>query len=189
MIAELAGEATAFARSELASKSTPQGLAIQEANTLANDTVLDCKPYGLVREATNPFVMAIHRRGEHVEFEYEEFNLQRTVYMDGRDHPSNLEPSPLGHSIGRMDGDALIVETVGAEEELYFSFQAGGGHSDEATVTERYEVFDEPKRLVLELAVTDPVTLNEPHVIEKFWLSTPGVELVEDSCADRPGVF
>ena len=59
-IQELVGEAIGFARAELASKSTPEGLALQEANTLANDTVLDCKPYGLVRLATNPITMAIH---------------------------------------------------------------------------------------------------------------------------------
>jgi hypothetical protein len=43
----------------------------------------------------------------------------RTVYMDGRPHPANLSPSSRGHSIGRWEGDTLVVDTVGFNEKVW----------------------------------------------------------------------
>ena len=43
----------------------------------------------------------------------------RTIYLDGRPHPPNLSPSYRGHSIGRWEGDALIVDTVGFNEKVW----------------------------------------------------------------------
>jgi hypothetical protein len=178
-----------FMRDELAKKSTPEGLAIQAANTEASDPNFRCVPYGLVRAAVNPLPIEIHREGEHFTIAYEEWNQSRTVFMDGRGHPADLAPTRLGHSVGRYDGDALVVETKGIEPGLYFDFQSGGGHSAQATVVERYTIGDDPRRLELDMTITDPVTLLEPHVIHKTWLSTPEIQLVEDRCGDVPGKF
>jgi hypothetical protein len=176
-----------FMRRELAEKSTPEGLALQEAGTPANDPTLLCKPYGLVRAAVNPLPMEIRREGQHLVFDYEEWNQSRTIYMDGREHPADLEPTRLGYSVGHFEGDELVIESTGIEGDIYYSFQSGGAHSDEATVVERYRLEEDPRRLVLELTVTDPVTLTAPHVLEKIWLPTPDLEMVEDSCRDVPG--
>jgi hypothetical protein len=43
----------------------------------------------------------------------------RTVFMDGRTHPANLSPSSRGHSIGRWEGDTLVVDTVGFNEKVW----------------------------------------------------------------------
>ena len=142
-----------------------------------------------MRAAVNPLPIEIRADGETLLIRYEEWNQSRTVYLDGRTHPANLAPSRLGHSVGRYEGDALIVETTGLEPGLYYDFQSGGGHSAEAKFVERYVIADNPRRLELEMTVTDPVTLLEPHVIHKTWLSTPEVELVEDRCGDVPGKF
>jgi hypothetical protein len=50
-------------------------------------------------------------------------------------------------------------------------------------------VLDDPRRLELELTVEDPVTFTEPYVVTKTWLSTPEVELLQDSCGDLPGIY
>jgi hypothetical protein len=183
----LRGENTAFMRQELAAKLTPEGLALQNKNTPANDPTILCAPYGLVREAINPLPIHIHQEGGNLVIDYEEWTQTRTIYMDGRGHPADLESTPLGHSIGRYEGGALVVETVGISPDIYYSFQSGGGYSDQASVVERYTIAQNPKRLLLEMAVTDPVTLREPQVFIKTWLWTPEVELVEDSCEDVPG--
>jgi len=188
-VTELWGMATAFMREELAKKSTPEGLAIQTANTPETDPNFRCVPYGLVRAAVNPLPIEIQEDGEHLKIVYEEWNQSRTISMDGRDHPANLTPSRLGHSVGRYEGDALVIETKGIEANLYYDFQSGGGHSAEAAVVEHYVIAEDPRRLELEMAVIDPVTLLEPHVIHKTWLSTPEIQLVEDRCGDVPGKF
>ena len=184
---ELRGENVGFMRQELAAKLTPAGLALQNRNTPANDPTILCAPYGLVREAVNPLPIHIHQEGQNLVIDYEEWTETRTIYMDGRGHPAGLEPTPLGHSIGRYEGDALVVDTVGISPDIYYSFQSGGGYSDQTSVVERYTIAENPKRLLLQMAVTDPVTLREPQLFVKTWLWTPDVELVQDSCEDVPG--
>jgi hypothetical protein len=188
-VQQLWGMTTAFMREELAKRSTPEGLAIQAANDSANDPNFRCVPYGLVRAAVNPLPIEIRRDGENLMIVYEEWNQSRTIYMDGRTFPADLAPTRLGYSVGRYDGDTLVIETKGVEANLYYDFQSGGGHSAEASVVERYAIADNPRRLELEMTVTDPVTLLEPHVIHKTWLFTPEVQLVEDRCGDVPGKF
>jgi hypothetical protein len=183
------GMATTFMREELAKKSTPEGLAIQTANTEATDPNFRCVPYGLVRAAVNPLPIEIRADGANLVIAYEEWNQSRTIYMDGRAFPENLTPTRLGYSVGRYDGNALVVETKGIEPNLYYDFQSGGGHSAQASVVERYTIADNPRRLELDMTITDPVTLLEPHVIHKTWLSTPDITLVEDRCGDVPGKF
>jgi hypothetical protein len=178
-----------FMRDELAKKSTPEGLAIQAANTEASDPNFRCVPYGLVRAAVNPLPIEIRKDGDNITVVYEEWNQSRTIFMDGREHPADLAPTRLGHSVGRYDGDALVVETKGIEANLYFDFQSGGGHSAQAVVVERYTIADDPRRLELDMTITDPVTLLEPHLIHKTWLATPEIQLVEDRCGDVPGKF
>jgi hypothetical protein len=182
------GMTTAFMREELAKKSTPAGLAIQAANS-PTDPNFRCVPYGLVRAAVNPLPIEIREEGGNLTIVYEEWNQSRTIFMDGRAHPEDLAPSRLGHSIGRYEGETLVVDSTGIEANLYYDFQSGGGHSAEATVVERYVIADDPRRLELEMTITDPVTLLEPHVIHKTWVATPEIELVEDRCGDVPGKF
>lgn len=188
-VQELWGMTTAFMRQELAKKSTPEGLALQSANTEASDPNFRCEPYGLVRAAVNPLPIEIRQDGEHLTIAYEEWNQSRTIYMDGRAIPASVTPTRLGYSVGRYDGDALVIETKGVEPGLYFDFQSGGGHSAEASFVERYLIADDPRRLELTMTVTDPRTLLEPVVIAKTWLATPDVQLVEDRCGDVPGKF
>jgi hypothetical protein len=184
---ELNEDTRMFMRQELAAKLTPDGRARQEAATAANDPTLLCHPYGLVREAVNPLPILIRKEGQNLVIDYEEWTQSRTIYLDGRDHPDDLEPTPLGHSIGHYEAGALVVDTVAVSEDIYYSFQSGGGYSDQTTVTERYTIHEDPRRLVVEMTVADPVTLREPHVLRKTWLWTPDVALVQDSCEDVPG--
>ncbi len=187
-VEQLQGKAYASMRTELAQKSTPAGVALQSKSQPDNDPTLHCQPYSLVREAVDPLPIMISAEGRNLVIRYEEWNEQRTIHMDGAPPPAGLEPTPLGYSVGRYDGDALVIDTTALTPDIYFSFLSGGGYSGSATVHERYTIHDAPKRLVLEITVEDPVTLKEPFVLQKTWLSTPNVRLVEDRCKDVPGV-
>lgn len=188
-VRELWNETTGFAHRELREKSTPAGVALQDAGVPEDDLTRMCEPYGLARQAINPLPVEIRRDGDRLTFRYEEWNQSRTVFIDGRSLPASPESSRLGYSVGRLDGDTLVVETAGLDANIYFGFQSGGGHSEQARIVERYTIADNPRRLELEMTITDPVTLTEPLVMGKTWLYTPDVELVEDSCRDVPGQF
>ena len=183
---ELTGQLRPFMREQLAAILTPAGLAVQNAGTAANDPTLNCHPYGFAREATNPLPLMIRREGDHLVIQYEEWNLSRTVHMDGRGHPKTRTATPLGHSIGRYEGEALVIDTVGIAPDIFYSFLSGGGYGDQARGTERYTIADNPRRLNLKLTIQDPVMLREPYVMAKTWLYTPDLQLVIDSCEDIP---
>ena len=183
----LAGEAGAAWEAEFAATLTPLGRQVREANKPEDDPkFLNCQPYGFVREVTNPLPMRITRDGEHLLVRYEEWSLLRPIYLDGRPHPTHRTPSLLGHSVGRIESGALIVETTRVTPDL-ISDALLAGHSGELTAVERYVVRDNPRRLELTLTLTDPATFTKPLVITKTWLYTPDVELVQDTCGQQPG--
>jgi hypothetical protein len=191
-LGELTGETHTFITEYLKARSTPQGLALMDGNSEANDTNLDCHPYDFVRSATNPLPFEIIRDAATLTLNYEEWNRRRTVYLDGRAFPETLEPSSLGYSIGRIENDVLIIETRGLVASTYppITINAAGGHSDQLKAVERYTVTpgDTPI-LTLELTLDDPGTLTEPYVYFKRWIATPDITILTDSCSDRPGVF
>lgn len=185
---ELLGEASAVEAERFRSILTPLARLIQAENTFENDPKLHCQPYGYVREVSNPLPIRIRRLGDHLLFEYEEWSLLRTVYLDGRNHPEYQSPSLLGHAVGRVENGVLIIETARVTADRV-SDGTQAGHSDQLTGVERYTVHDNPRRLELRLTLEDPVTFNEPYVVTKTWLFTPDVELLQDSCGELPGVF
>jgi hypothetical protein len=132
--------------------------------------------------------MVIRRLGDHLLFEYEEWSLLRTVFLDGRAHPEYQSPSLLGHPVGRVEDGVLIIETARVTPDR-ISDSTQAGHSGELTGVERYTVRDNPRRLELELTIEDPVTFTDPYVVTKTWLYTPEVDLLQDSCGDLPGIY
>lgn len=189
---ELVGETRAFITEYLRLRSTPTGLTMMEGNSEANDTNLECHPYDFVRAATNPLPFEIIRDGAALTINYEEWNRTRTVFLDGRPFPETLEATSLGYSVGRIEGDALVIETRGVIASTYapITINAPGGHSDQLSGIERYTVTPgATPMLTLELTLEDPGTLTGPYVYYKRWIATPDLELLIDSCADKPGVF
>ncbi len=182
----LMGQTFGWIHNSMKGKLTDAGLKIFESVTDENDPTLDCQPYGFAREVVNALPIEIRRVGRNLEIQYEEWRETRTIYLDGRSHPKKLKPTPLGHSVGHYDGDALVVDTVGLSPDIFYPFQSGGGYSEQAHGHERYTILDDPRRLVLELTVEDPVDLREPFTTVKTWLYTPDMKLVKDSCKDYP---
>lgn len=185
---QMMGKGYAYQQQYLGTILTPLGKAIQKANNESNDAKLLCQPYGLLRQAPNPLGLQIRRNGEHLLVQYEEWSMLRTLYLDGREHPEHLIPRLLGHSTATLEDGALIVDSTLLTPDWITDF-GHVGHTDQARVTERYTVHDDPRRLKLRLTVADPQVLTEPFVITKTWLSTPDVELETDRCSAIPGTF
>ena len=183
----LSGQAGAASLAALDAILTPVGKQVRAANRPEDDPkFINCQPYGFVREVTNPLPLQIRRDGDHLVVRYEEWSLLRNIYLDGRAHPAHKTPTLLGHSVGRVEGGALIVETAGVTPDL-ISDNSQAGHSGELTAVERYTVRQNPHRLELTLTLTDPVTFTKPLVMTKTWLYTPEVEIVQDTCSQQPG--
>lgn len=91
---------------------------------------------------------------------YDQDHAVRRVYMDGRRHPANLKPTWNGHSIGRYEGDMLVIDTVGIKDKVWLDIQ-GHPHTDALRVTERIRRV-QPGRLEIEVTIDDPKTYKKP---------------------------
>ena len=87
--------------------------------------------------------------------------LERTVHMDLETHPSRIAPSRAGQSIGRWDGDTLVVDTVGFEPG---SLAGAVAHSAELHVVERFTLDPETLALRREYVANDPVYFVNEYV-------------------------
>ena len=108
----------------------------------------------------------------------------RTIWTDGRAHPEDPDPTFMGHSIGRWEGGALVVETIGILDELEFA--PGVLHSPEFRLTERISLSDDnPDVLVNRMRMEDPLALAEPFEITVTYRRDRAGSLIEFQCAEN----
>jgi hypothetical protein len=120
--------------------------------------------------------------------------------MDGRAHPAadELLPSFLGHSIGRWEGDTLVVDTIGTNGRArpingYVAGAVTSGvdtaprlpASDQLHVTERIRLAGDGQYLENEITVDDPKTYLKPWTIKRYWQRRPDIDLQEYACTDN----
>jgi len=104
----------------------------------------------------------------------------RIVYMDGRPHPKDLKPSYYGHSIGRWEGETLVIDAVGFNEKFWMS-RDGLPHTDRLHLTERFTRTDF-NTLKYDVTVDDPGAYSAPWTSGFSLRWQPGTELFEYLC-------
>lgn len=104
----------------------------------------------------------------------------RTVYMDGRSHPTDLQANNYGHSVGWWEDDTLVIDTVGYNEDFWFG-RRGLPHSDKLHTIERFTRTDE-RTIDYRIEIDDPEVYTAPFTggFELRW--NPGNELFEYIC-------
>jgi hypothetical protein len=119
-----------------------------------------------------------------VTIHHEAWMQWRTIYTDGRGHPDDLDPSFYGHSIGRWQGDTLLVDTIGIKESVGMTL--GAGHSAQMHISERFHLAaDDPDTLLVETTVEDPQALNRPWQRTYRFRRTRDGELLEFICEEN----
>ena len=124
-------------------------------------------PYQLVQA---PKVLVMLYEGE----------FPRQVYMDGRRHPKDPSPTWLGHSIGRWEGDTLVVDTVRFNGKVWVGMP-GLPSSEMLHITERYTRPD-MGHLEVEITVDDPGAYVKPWKVKKTSALAQDYELMEFIC-------
>jgi hypothetical protein len=146
-------------------KLTDKGSAQIAEFDLANDPFLRCQATAFPRLTYAPFGHRWVRYDDRIEIEKEHNPNARTVYLDMQEHPADIEPSRVGHSIGWFEGDTLVVDTVGFVYDQWGGYR-GLDSSEQKHVVERYTLTDDGFGMHMELTQTDPVFLTEPAVME-----------------------
>ncbi len=91
--------------------------------------------------------------------------VPRTIYMNGRPHPplGRWEPTATGHSVGRYENGALVIETVGLTAG---GVPGGGRRTPETKLTEHYTPSADGKRLTMQYTWDDPKIYQKPHTYQ-----------------------
>ena len=104
---------------------------------------------------------------------YEAFGQFRQVFMDGPELPQGPNPARLGYSIGKWEGDTLVVDTTGFNGKAWLD-QAGHPATEDLHVTERFRRRDFGH---LEIQVT----IDDPKAYKKTWTATQAMNLLPDT--------
>jgi hypothetical protein len=107
----------------------------------------------------------------------------RQVFLDGRGHPGDPNPNWMGHSIGRWEGDVLVVDTVGFNDQSWLD-TIGHPHTEMLHITERLHRVD-LGHLEIELTIDDPGAYLKPWVIKRVADLDTKDEIGEYVCIDR----
>jgi len=106
---------------------------------------------------------------------------ERTMFLDGRQHPPARDTFLHGHSVGRWEGDTLVVETTNFKEHpLGLSTSLPG--SAQKRVTERFRLGADGKSLNYSGVIEDPVYLARPVEWSGQWLYRPNMPHSNEKC-------
>jgi hypothetical protein len=159
-------------------------LFLQRAKTFSNESPLShCLPMGmpLVEMAPAPYKI-IQTPGLTVML-YERDTTFRQVYTDGRKLPDDPQPSWLGYSAGKWDGDSLVVDTTGFNDRGWLDAR-GHTHSEALHLTERFHRLDFG-HMEVQLTIDDPQTYSRPFTIHLKQRLQADSDLLESFCAEN----
>jgi hypothetical protein len=157
--------------------------ANKKGEPLATPAV-DCIPYGMPRMMSVAlYPLEIIQRPAQVTMVTEAFSEVRRVYMNEKQMPiDEVPPGYYGHSVGRWEGDTLVIDTVGIKTSIP-SYQMMP-HSDRMRITERIRLVA-PDYLHDQITIEDPVALEKPVTYTLAYRRMPNYKMVEFVCENN----
>ena len=152
-------------------------------NASSNDPTNKCFPPGAPRSYVTPYPVEFVQSATRLAMLFEYDVVYRVVYMDGRGHPQDFEPTWMGHSIGKWEGDTLVVHTTGFNGKSWLD-RVGHPYSEQLELTERFRLVDK-ETLQLDLTFHDPKTYTRDWTGQKIFKLKPTWELKEYVCEDN----
>jgi hypothetical protein len=151
-------------------------------NRLTADPEIKCYLPGVPRATYMPYPFQIVQTPKFILMAYEFAGAARTIHIDKA--PSNPVDSWMGQSVGHWEGDTLVVDVTGLNDQTWLD-RAGNFHSDALHVVERYTPLSPD-------ALTYDVTIEDPKVFSRPWkMSMPlyrrldkNAQLMEFKCVE-----
>jgi hypothetical protein len=153
-----------------------------------DDPTSKCWYPGVPRIMQSPYPMQILQTRDYLVLLFEYMRLWRSIPLDGRPHPKNMEPQFMGDSVGHWEGDSIVVDTVGLKDAPWTWLDtAGHQHSDVLHVTERFQRTSDG--IAYEFTVDDAKMYSKPWTHQRLILPlkiTPGLPpLLEYACTEN----
>ena len=164
---------------------TPEAAAIKKenaANWIDRDPELKCYLPGIPRAMYMPYPFQIVQSTNKIQMAYEFTSTARTIHLD------TVEPPPddtyMGHSVGRWEGDTLVVDVTGFNGKNWFD-RAGNFHSEALHLVERFTPIT-PDAIRYEVTIEDPKVFTRPWRIAMplYRRLEPNAQLLEYRCIE-----
>ena len=120
----------------------------------------DCNPLGIPQTYITPYPFQILQTAKMIVIIYEYPNYPRFVPVDGRPHEVDPDPTWMGSSVGRWDGDTLVIDAIGFNDKTEVH---GFMHTQDLHVVERF-------RRLPDLSLQYEVTVEDPNVWQTPWV-------------------
>lgn len=188
---QLQTEAKRYEREYLRDQLTPAARTRYPFDPADDPGFLRCEPWGMARQIFAPHQLEIRQpAADRLQLRYGEWDGLRTIYLDGR-RPAAEKPTAMGHSVGRWEGETLIVESTGIAANIIMLPDLGamGEHSNQLRVVERFTRSTDGNTLHLAATLTDPQTFREPVVLKKIWRWAPEQQIAPYDACEPPTEF
>ncbi len=160
-----------------------QRIRAKNRGTPEADTETQCLSHGMPRLMESPYPIEIVQTPGRITFLHEVAHEVRRIWMN-RPHPPHPRISFLGDSVGRWQGDTLIVDTVAIDDRSFIDDE-GSSHSTRLHLVERYRKIDGGAALELIMTVEDPVTLEHAYSYRRILHWRPDVRPEEYICEEN----
>lgn len=146
------------------------------------DPEVKCFMPGIPRATYMPYPFQIVQSADNIVMTYEFASASRIVRMNTQE--KSPAPAWMGWSVGRWDGDTLVIDVTDHMEETWFD-RAGNYHSDALKVTERYSAIDD-NTLQYEATIEDPKVFSKPWKMSMplYRRREPNAQLMEYKCVE-----
>jgi hypothetical protein len=142
-----------------------------------------CLPVGVTRLTNAPDPIQLVQTPQRLVILYESWQSFRSIPTDGKDHSISPDPSWLGTSVARWDGDTLVVNVTKLNDKTALD-TVGHPHSDQLHLTEKFRRTG-PATMSYEVTVDDPKAYTAPWTQSRVFKLMPNIELMEYVCLEN----
>jgi len=155
---------------------------LRNRQNIADSPVARCLPYGLPNRYFSNRAIKIFQTTKAMVIYYEVDGAFRQIHTDGRKLPVDPFPAWMGYSVGRWEGDTLVVDTAGFNDKSWLDVR-GHPHSEALRVQERFYRRDFG-HMDIQATIEDPNTLTKPVTVKFTELLIPNSDVLENFCAE-----
>jgi len=147
------------------------------------DPDANCLPQGVPKIDAAPAPWKIVQTPRFIVIVYEAFNLWRQIYLDGREVAPDVNPTWMGYSVGKWEGDTLVVDSKGFNGKAWLD-QLGRPSTDALHVIERFQRKD-LGNMNLQITIDDPKAYTRRWTVNQDVHLLPDSELLEFICNEN----
>jgi hypothetical protein len=153
------------------------------ANNGKDHPGVSCLPSGIPEKDNIPDGLKLVQTEDLILLLHESRTIYRQIFTDGRPLPKSPQPTWMGYSIGRWEGDTLVVETIGQNGKTWLDMKGLPG-TESLRVIER---FRRPKigQMDVDVTIDDPKAYTKPWNVKLVWRLEPDTDLIESICEEN----